>query len=90
MNASPQQIDFLTRQLARKYPEHRAVEIETAVLLAVLEAGDVQDRERIRGIAGTLLSNGGIDAACAIAGTYGVEAISRHAMTLHTGFEAFA
>jgi hypothetical protein len=79
MKESLQQVDFLTRQLLKKYPRNPQVEVETAVLLAVLEAGDIQDRDRIRALAGKLLSDGGIDGACAIAGNYGVDAIARKA-----------
>ena len=68
-----QQIDYLTRELALEYPDHRLEEIETAVLLAALEMDGMDDRGGVRRVARTLLSDGGIATARAIAEVYGVQ-----------------
>lgn len=74
-----QQIDYLTRELALEHLDHRREEIETAVLLAALELGGAQDREGIRRIALTLLSDDGNATAHAIARGYALEAAERPA-----------
>lgn len=56
MMNSLQRVDYLTHELVHEHPQCDQMEVETAVLLAALEIGNSNDREKIRDLVHGLLN----------------------------------